>query len=79
MKAERERSQWFYAACSSGKRAFVARAGAKHAARQVAKSGSPGNRPYQCPECGHWHIGHKPAGVMAGQVAARDVYARRPA
>lgn len=75
MKAEWQQKQWV-GDCPTGKRGFVARAGAKAAAHQVAKSGSPGLRPYQCEQCGNWHIGHKPPAVVRGDMSADEWYAR---
>lgn len=71
------RRQWVTEVCPTGKRAYFTRRAAKTAARSVAKLGSPGNRPYVCPRCDYWHIGHKPTAAVLGQAAASDVYRGR--
>lgn len=75
MKAEHLKRQWVEG-CSSGKRGFIQRAGARDVARLAAKTGSPGLRPYLCDECGNWHIGHKPLDVRRGEITATEWYGR---
>lgn len=76
MRHEHSVRQWIDGRCSSGKRGFVDRAGAKVAARHIAKSGSPGLRPYRCEECGYWHNGHKPEAVVRGEYTADEWYGK---
>lgn len=76
MKAEYGHQRWVDGRCSSGKRGFMDRGGAKYAARWEAKTGTPGLRPYACDECGNWHIGHKPEPVKRGEVTAEEWYRR---
>lgn len=66
---------WATNGCSSGKRAWMGRADAKSAANQAARNGLDKLRPYQCPECGLWHIGHLPQAVLRGEVGRSDYYA----
>jgi hypothetical protein len=73
VKAEHLKHQWVLG-CPSGKRGFIFRAGAKDAAHQAAKTGSPGLRPYRCEDCENWHIGHKPHDVIRGEVSADEWY-----
>ena len=48
------------------------RKAARHDARTIH---DPGLRPYRCDAIpGYWHLGHKPAAVMAGTKTAREVY-----
>ena len=56
--------------CSSGKVAFSDRRSARASARRT-----PGHvRPYRCPECSLWHVGHIPQAAMAGRMSSNDVY-----
>lgn len=38
----------------------------------------PHLRPYRCPGCGHWHLGHLPDVVRHGHATATDIYGARP-
>jgi hypothetical protein len=64
--------------CSSGKRAHMSRRSAKGHALGLRKSGQH-LRPYQCGECGYWHVGHLPARVIAGLISATQHYAANSA
>lgn len=74
MKTEYQWQQWVDGRCPTGKRGYVDRAGAKHAARSLAKTGSAGLRPYRCDQCDYWHTGHKPSAVLRGHVTAKEWY-----
>jgi hypothetical protein len=63
--------------CSSGKRAHLSRRSAKAHALGLRKSGHH-LRPYECAGCGYWHVGHLPARVIAGRIAATEYYAAIP-
>ena len=52
-------AQWVTSQCGSGKRAYASRAAGKAAARLLAKRGYGNMRPYTCPHCDLWHIGHQ--------------------
>lgn len=50
-------------------------------AHQAAKrlklnTGTRGVRPYACPACGLWHVGHLPAATKAGVLSSDAVYGR---
>lgn len=62
----------------TGKRAYTSRKNAKAALLKLAHGGRNRMRPYECDECGKWHIGHMPGRVRAGEVSAADYYANVP-
>jgi len=59
--------------CPSGKWSYPTRASAKKHAKRVGD----GLRPYRCDHCPAWHVGHKPAVTMRGDMSASDFHARR--
>lgn len=60
-----------------GKRGYQTRADAKKALRHHRKRGfSRGVRPYECPACGFWHLGHVPYAVKVGFVDEATYFAR---
>ena len=66
--------------CASGKLAYVARREAKRHARRLKRTAThdgAGLRPYRCPRCGLWHVGHLPAEVRAGAWTADEHYLDR--
>jgi hypothetical protein len=63
--------------CRSGKRAHLSRRSAKAHALELRKSGQH-LRPYECTECGYWHVGHLPTRVIAGLIGATEHYAAIP-
>lgn len=54
-------TQWVSSDCRTGKRAYASRAAGKSAAKLLQKRGYGNMRPYQCPQCDRWHIGHQKA------------------
>lgn len=54
---------------------YERRRGAVRARRR--QPGKKGLRPYRCPTCGYWHLGHLPAAIIAGDVGRGDVYPGR--
>lgn len=60
--------------CSSGKRAYFTRAGARTLVRVLKAEGDKGVRAYRCPECKHFHAGHLPVAVRQGDITAAECY-----
>lgn len=54
------RNRYVTRRCTSGKRSFISRAAARRAARDAKNTGAGHMRPYMCPDCETWHIGHLP-------------------
>lgn len=52
--------------CSSGKKSFYNRKGARGLARTLKAEGDSAVRPYYCDECMHWHVGHLPTVIRRG-------------
>lgn len=72
---DRKHRRFVTGVCSSGKRGFPERRGAKEAARHVAKTaGGDKPRAYLCDDCGYWHMGHLPDAVMRGEISAAGWY-----
>jgi hypothetical protein len=63
--------------CSSGKRAHLSRRSAKSHALGLRRYGHH-LRPYECADCGYWHVGHLPARVIAGLITSTEHYAAIP-
>lgn len=63
---------WVTGHCSSGKREHPDRRSAKAHARRM----SGHLRPYECGECGTWHVGHLPLAVIRGRSSAGQYYSR---
>lgn len=66
-------------ACRSGKRAYVSRREAAEHAKRLRRTAlhMPGHvRPYVCPSCGLWHVGHVPPDVIQGVRTADEHYGR---
>jgi predicted RNA-binding Zn-ribbon protein involved in translation (DUF1610 family) len=67
--------------CPTGKLAYTKRAEAREHARRLKRSRShdgAGVRPYVCPSCGFWHVGHLPPEVMRGELTADEHYLGPP-
>ncbi|MFD7980272.1 hypothetical protein [Streptomyces sp. NPDC059071] len=47
-------------ATCTGKARYLERAHAKHAASRIRRTGANHLRPYRCPFCQCWHLGHLP-------------------
>lgn len=60
--------------CSSGKRSYFSRAGAKALVKRIKSEGDKGIRTYYCDECEHWHAGHLPDVVRRGDYTAAEIY-----
>lgn len=52
-------NRWVTGNCKTRKRVYVSRAAGKSAAKLLAKQGQGNLRPYVCPHCDEWHIGHQ--------------------
>lgn len=54
--------------------------GSRKQARQRSKH-LPGKhvRPYRCPDCELWHLGHLPVVVLVGEVSASEWYSAKAA
>jgi hypothetical protein len=52
--------------CSSGKKSFFNRNGAKALVRALKAEGDKAVRAYRCDECDHWHAGHLPTAIRRG-------------
>lgn len=66
--------------CRTGKLAYVARREAKAHARRLKRTATHdghGLRPYRCPSCGLWHVGHLPPEVRVGLWSADEHYLDR--
>lgn len=79
MSDDRERHERGWAArsgtCPSGKIVYYSRKQAKEHARRISnKTGKM--RPYECPSCQQYHIGHLPRVVREGGVTADEYYGR---
>jgi ssDNA-binding Zn-finger/Zn-ribbon topoisomerase 1 len=60
-----------------GKRGYHSRSDAKKALRGHRGAGfSRGVRPYECPTCGYWHLGHVPFSVRAGAISEQEFFGR---
>lgn len=70
------RHKWVTDQCSTGKRGYPERAGAKEVAKFMSKTGNPGTHVYRCAECRNWHVGHLPSAVRRGEVSAQEWYQR---
>lgn len=73
MKRHAGPERWTSGNCPTGKREFHARADAKAAAKSHRHVGDH-VRPYQCSECGRWHLGHMPQQVLRGVITAKEYY-----
>lgn len=62
--------------CSSGKRSYFTRDGAKDLVKRIKSEGDKAIRSYWCTECEHWHVGHIPAVVRRGEYTAGEIYGR---
>lgn len=63
--------------CSSGKKSFFNRAGAKALARTLKAEGDRAVRPYYCDECDHFHAGHLPTAIRLGVQTSAEWKAAR--
>lgn len=63
-------------ACPSKKRAYPTRKNAKHHAKNLREQGAH-VRPYECPACSFWHVGHLPNVTQRGEMSSQDFHARR--
>jgi hypothetical protein len=63
--------------CPTGKRAHSTRRGAKRHALLLRQLYGDHLRPYECPTCGLWHVGHLPDDVVRGLRSADQHYQRR--
>lgn len=66
-------------ACPSGKWTYLLRREAKEHARRLKRAAShdgAGIRPYRCPDCGLWHVGHLPHDVRGGLTSADEHYSK---
>lgn len=63
--------------CSSGKRSYFSKAGARKAARELRKKGEKAIHAYLCDYCQHHHIGHIPFLVRRGAQTQREWKATR--
>lgn len=70
---------WATSRCSTGKRGWPTRRGAKDANRLYKRQGADLMSPYFHEECQTWHIGHLPAVVKAGIVSREEYYGREAA
>lgn len=60
-----------------GKWGYHTRADAKKALRRHRGKGFDRRvRPYKCPDCGFFHLGHMPGVVRAGMATADEFYGR---
>jgi hypothetical protein len=77
MSDDRERHERGWAVrsgtCPSGKIVYYSRKQAREHSRRISNQTGK-MRPYQCPECDNWHIGHLPRAVRQGEVAADEYY-----
>lgn len=60
--------------CPTGKRAYPDRPAARAKALKHRQWYGDHLRPYRCPTCDAFHIGHLPAAVLRGDVSAREHY-----
>lgn len=61
-----------------GKRGYLSRADAKRVLRRHRKGPKPNHmvRPYQCPNCGYFHLGAPPIEVKRGLMTAAEFFGR---
>ena len=52
-------NRWTTGTCKTNKRVYETRSAGKTAAKLLAKKGYGNLRPYICPHCDEWHIGHQ--------------------
>lgn len=52
--------------CSSRKKSFFNRRGARGLVRTLKAEGDRAVRAYYCEECDHWHVGHLPTAIRRG-------------
>lgn len=64
-------------ACSTGKRCYFTRAGARAAVRKMKSKGEKRLHAYLCDSCNHHHIGHQPYVVSRGIQTASEWRATR--
>jgi hypothetical protein len=64
--------------CPSGKFAHPTRKGAKEHASNARRRTGEHVRPYRCPICDLWHVGHLPRAVVRGEVSSDQAYGRAP-
>jgi hypothetical protein len=65
--------------CRNGKRGYVSRREAAEHAKRLRRTNQHmdgHNRPYRCPHCDLWHVGHVPTPVIRGEITANDFYGR---
>lgn len=48
-----------YEIACKDKRRYSRRKYAKHDANSIRRTGGPALRPYECPFCASWHLGHR--------------------
>jgi hypothetical protein len=62
--------------CPSGKWTYPTRTAAKKHSSRINRMRGDNLRPYVCPHCGFWHVGHKPKEVIKGTMTANERYGR---
>jgi hypothetical protein len=75
-RAGRQAESWATNDCSTGKRTWPTRKGAKTAMATYKRQGADAMSPYQCDECELWHIGHLPKAVKDGLMTRGEYYGR---
>jgi hypothetical protein len=60
--------------CPTGKSAWSSRRLAKRANHQIRNQHM---RPFRCPQCRMYHLGHLPFAVMRGRLTADEYYGQR--
>lgn len=75
-KKGRQVESWATNGCSTGKRAWSTRKGAKTAMATYKRQGGDAMSPYRCDECDCWHMGHLPQAVKDGRITRAEYYGR---
>jgi hypothetical protein len=70
-----EAVRYVHPKCSSGKLGWESRKGAKQFNTRIVRGGGDCLAPYECDECGYWHLGHLPRAVREGTIGRTDFYA----
>lgn len=63
--------------CPSRKYAYANRSAAKRAASRIRSRTGEHLRPYECNDCGLWHLGHLPTRVLLGEVGVDEHYRQK--
>lgn len=64
--------------CPTGKQAHASRKSAKQHASRIRRTNGEHLRPYRCPYCELWHVGHLPGAVIRGELSDDQHYGRAP-